>query len=100
MRKTKTIEVNLEDELVESLLLTVLEDQAKSMAKQIEDTVAKLSSGWNCWQDLFDEIKIFNALQEALNYNSYEHTMTPFFPFGNKEDQTEEEPKKKRRKKK
>jgi len=79
--KTKTIEVNLENELIESLLVATLEDQARSMARQIKGTVEGLTSGWNNWRDLFDEIKTFNALQEALDYNSWEHASTPFFPF-------------------
>jgi len=91
--RTKTIEVNLEDAIVESLYLANLEKQAEWVAGDIRSAVASLATENERyqWEDLFNHIRTFNALREALDYNKIPSEPS-FFPFG-------EEPKKKTKKK-
>ena len=108
MRRTKTIEVNLEDELVESLYLTNLEDQAMALIQEIRATVRALAKEEKVyiWEDLFNHVRTYMALEEMLKYNSWEHSQITFFPTDELLEQPAEEwdivekPKKKKRRKK
>ncbi len=107
--RVKNFKIDLDEDMVEKLYLGCMEEQALSVIQAIRSTMRDLAVVEKVykWEDLFNQVETYIALEELMKYNSYEHTVATFFPTEEllvqpcpEWDIEDEKPKKKRRKKK